>query len=303
MTPGQFDRLVARISSRQYGIVSRTQALRVGATEGLIRERLRSGRWERMQSGVYRLAGTPPSWHSSVMAACLACGAGAAASHFSAGPLWEIPGLKQGPIELSTARNGTRSKLFTVHRVLLLPKFDVTVRLGIPVTTPTRTLIDLASVAEENLVEEALDDLLRRRLVIHDRVRRRLAALGRRPGVGLIRSLLDAREPGATVPQSVFETKFFKFLKRGGLPEPVLQYHVRFESGRNAFIDFAYPDCMLAIETDGKAPHYGRRNEERDRTRHNALTALGWRVLHITWSDLTERPDETLARIKAALTH
>lgn len=86
------------------------------------------------------------------------------------------------------------------------------------------------------------------------------------------------------------------FFRSSGLPEPVAQYAV----GRR-FADFAYPEAKIAVEADGGAFHSSRRALEADRARNNELALLGWRVIHVTWADLTRRPVALAARIRAAL--
>jgi very-short-patch-repair endonuclease len=81
----------------------------------------------------------------------------------------------------------------------------------------------------------------------------------------------------------------------------VCQHEVR-EGGRVlARVDFAYPDLRIAIEVDGYRWHSGRARWERDLGRRNDLTALGWRVVHVTSSDLAHRPDRIVRMIAQAL--
>ncbi|MGZ4208226.1 MAG: hypothetical protein ACXVQ6_10080, partial [Actinomycetota bacterium] len=119
-----------------------------------------------------------------------------------------------------------------VHRNAL-SSVDLTAVDGIPVTTPARTLIDIASVSPRDVVEEALDDALRRGLVSISRVRWRLDALGGgRCGVAFMRALLDDRDPAASVPQSGFERRLLRILKRAGFPDPVHEERRRVTAGR-----------------------------------------------------------------------
>ncbi len=236
------------------------------------------------------------------MVSCLAWGLGAVVSHRAAAALWRLLGFGHGPIELTVPRNRRRTAPGTVHQNSLPPE-DVTTMEGIPVTTPARTLIDLASVAERDRVEEALDDALRRRLVSIPRLRWCLDRTARsgRPGVGVTRALIEARDPAASVPQSVFETRLLRLLKDAGLPRPELQHQVRDGGRLIAVVDFAYPEVRLAIEADGYRWHSGRARWEHDRARRNDLTLLGWRVIHVTWTDLTRRPQAVIDSIRNAL--
>ncbi|MGH2727306.1 MAG: DUF559 domain-containing protein, partial [Actinomycetota bacterium] len=62
-----------------------------------------------------------------------------------------------------------------------------------------------------------------------------------------------------------------------------------------------YPDKLLAVEVDGYRWHSGRIRWQRDLTRRNELTRLGWRVIHVTADDLARRPNETILRLAAAV--
>ncbi|MGZ4212306.1 MAG: DUF559 domain-containing protein, partial [Actinomycetota bacterium] len=189
-----------------------------------------------------------------------------------------------------------------VHRNRLLA-VDTTTIDRIPVTTPARTLIDVGSICPREVVEEALDDALRRGMVSIPRVRWRIAEIGengRRRGISVMRSLVDARDmPG--VPQSVFETRLLRTLERAGLPRPALQHHVRDGTRLIAVVDFAFPAELVAIEADGYKWHSGRAHWEHDRTRRNRLTPLGWRVVHIMWSDLLHQPQAVIDSIRRTL--
>jgi len=171
---------------------------------------------------------------------------------------------------------------------------------AIPVTTAARTLFDIAADVAAGVVEEALDDALRRGIVSLPRLQWRLDELGRkgRPGIATMRSLLADRG-GSAVPQSVFETKLLRLLTRSGLPQPVTQHHVKERGRLVAVVDFAFPSARVAVEADGYRWHSGHRRWARDVARRNALTSLGWRVIHVTWNDLTSRPQHILRSVEA----
>lgn len=297
-----FDAAVARLASAQHGAFSREQLAGLGATRGLIDHRVATGRWERLASGVFAIAGVPPSWRRSLMAACLAWGDGSAMSHRAAAALWRLAGFERELVELTVPRHRNRVGPGIVHRYVL-PPADRAILDAIPVTTPARTLLDLASVAASEMVEEALDDALRRHLTSLSRLRWRLGELGRRgrPGTAAMRTLLDARAPSDVVPESVFERRLLRVLRRARIPEPVVQHRIRDGARTVAIVDFAFPDARLAIEADGYRWHAGRRRWEHDLNRRNALTLLGWRVVHVTWTDLTQRPGPLVASLEQAL--
>lgn len=296
--------LLAPLVASQYGVFSRDQATRLGVSKNVIRRRLEAGRWETLHPNVFRVAGSPSSWRQSLVAACLAWGEGSVVSHRAAAALWRLAGFGPGPIELIVTRKRKLAAApgIVARRLPALPPADVGVVDAIPVTTVARTLIDLASVAPREAVEEALDDALRRRLVSLSRLRWRVSELSRsgRPGVTLTRSLLAARDPSA-VPESVFETRLLRILTESGVPRPVLQHPLRDHNGLVAVVDFAFPAARLAVEADGYRWHSGRVRWEHDLARRNALTSLGWRVIHVKWEDLTSNRIDVIRTIKNAL--
>lgn len=159
-----------------------------------------------------------------------------------------------------------------------LTKVDRTTVDAIPVTTPARTLIDLATCLDRDRLEEVLDDALRRRLVSLPKLRWRIKELGART---MLKQLVDERAHGVT--ESKLEIRVLRALRAAGLPEPVIQHPI----GRYR-VDFAYPASRIAIECDGYQFHSGRRAFDADRTRRNALSTMGWTVLHATWTDIEQ---------------
>jgi very-short-patch-repair endonuclease len=295
------DARIAAAASNQHGAFSRLQAMEAGFTDAMIHRRLTAGRWDRLYAGVYRLAGSQATWRQMLFALCLAGGPGSVVSHRSAAALWKMAGFEEGSLELIVPRDRRRKLPAIVHRPVSVAQVDLTTVDGIPATRPARTLLDVAAVAPLHVVEEALDDALRRKLVSVSRMRwqlRESGAMGT-PGRTVMRALIAARSQTADVPQSVFETRLLRVLKAAGLPEPVLQHEIRDRDRLVAVVDFAYPDARLAIEAEGYRWHSGRTRFERDLARRNALTALGWRVIHVSWSDLgtPEKVRRTVAAV------
>jgi very-short-patch-repair endonuclease len=192
-------------------------------------------------------------------------------------------------LEVTVAKGRrVRRRGIRVHEATLVAA-DVTTIDAIPVTSPTRTLIDLASVVTPEVLEEALDDALRRGLTSLVRLRRRIDELGRRgrKGIAELARMVAVRSPGATS-GSGLETRFLRLIRRTGLPEPERQHRIRDRGRLLARVDFAYPDVKLAIETDGYRWHSSRQRWEHDLGRRNALTSTGWRVVHVTSTDLDD---------------
>lgn len=266
--------------------------------------RLKTGRWERVSDGIYRIAGIPSSWRQTVFGEVLGWGPDAVASYRSAASIWALAGGTTEIVELTVeGRRRRSSSEAVIHRVRSLRAADRTIVASIAVTTPARTLIDIAGVVDVTMVEEALDEALRRRLVTLSRMRWRVEELAGsgRPGSAVIRRLIAARPNMVEVPQSVFETRLLRRLGRAGLPTPLAQHEIRDGGRLVAIVDFAYPDRKLAIEADGYRWHSGRARWERDLERRNRLTAMGWSVIHVTWEQLSKRSDDVVDRLRVAL--
>lgn len=281
--------------SSQHGLVTWQQLIDAGVARSTIARWVRAGRLVHVQPQVYRVTGAPVTWHQQVLAAALAAGPGAAASHRTAAVLWAM--LDQGPIEIVVPRGRTpQLRGVLVHQTR--DPIPGTRRFGIPVTSPMRTIVDLGAVVPALAVEEALDRTEVARLCSVAAVEWELARVARpgRRGAGALRAVLDRRALLEIPPDGMLEPRFARLLKGAGLPMATFQHRLgRYE------IDFAYPDLLVAIEVDGYGPHASRRAFQHDRDRQNVLVGLGWTVLRFTWADVVKRPDHVARVIREAI--
>ncbi|HUR22515.1 MAG TPA: type IV toxin-antitoxin system AbiEi family antitoxin domain-containing protein [Acidimicrobiales bacterium] len=282
------DAAIARIAYRQHSLILREQALAVGMTDEMIRHRIKTGRWARVAAGVYRLAGVPVTWKQRALAACLISGAGAVVSHRSAAVLWGVSGFRPGPLEITVpAGRSGRNALARVHRS---DEVDGVLRDTVPVTRPSRMLADLAGVVSGDLLEEAVDDALCRRLC-------RLEDL--HGGGPALREVVAAWN-GDGMPDGVAEMRVVRRLVEAGLPQPVRQYEIWAGGVFVARVDLAYPPFRLAMELDGFRWHAGRRKFRSDRLRRNRLEAVGWRLLEAAPEDIDNLVAGAAAIVKRA---
>lgn len=295
------DVLLARAAASQHGLFTSTQAAEAGYSGSSLRRGVASGRWRRVRPGVYAFSTVGETWEQRMMAAVLWAGTGACASHRSAARLWDLDSFVEDAVDLTLCRD-IRAHGVKVHRVRQLAARDVTRRKGILVTTPTRTLLDLGSVASLERVEDAVDTCLRTGLTSTSALEEALQRLGGSGcrGAGVLRGVLrDIVDHG--VLHSRLERRFDQLVRRHRLPRPVRQFAV-VEAGRPVpRVDAAYPDVKLAIELDGYSHHSSRASFGYDRNRRNRLVLAGWTVLTFTWDDIIRRGEAVAAEIGAAL--
>jgi len=297
------DALLSRLAARQYGVFSRAQALELGLSPGQIDRRITTRRWEAILPCVYRAGGAPSTGRQAAMAACLWGGDGAVVSHRAAGVLWDLEGVSGSTVELWVpADRKLRTTKLTVHRTDELPRPDRTHLGCIPITTPARTLIDLAGVLDEESLEAAVENGFRQGRVSERLLRAPLDALGGsgRAGTASLRQILDRRGEKAAALEHRLEVKVWRLLLRSGLPKPVRQQPVEV-AGRRYRLDFAWPSFRVAVEADGFATHGGRRAFHGDRRRMAGLVSEGWRIVPVTWHDATARPKEWLQEVGRTL--
>lgn len=286
---------LARTAGVQHGLFTRAQALAAGVTSKRLTAGVRDGRWERAHRGVYRVAGAPAGALPDLMAAVLAAGPGAVASHRAAAWLW---GLVDDPATEVTAPAHRSPLGVAAHRRAGAGR--PVVRRGVPCTDPLSTVVDLAALGDRALVEQALDRGIAARLftvaAVASHLERR-AGRGRR-GVALVRRCLDRRLGGERRRPSVLESRMARLVAAAGLPAPVRELPLPALGCR---IDFAWPRARLAVEVDGYADHSSWDDFGADRRRQNGLVLAGWTVLRFTWDDVVRRPAAVAAALRRGL--
>lgn len=299
-----FDRAIADVARRQHGVFTSQQARAAGGTRQMLDVRRRSGRIEKLDRGVFRIAGLPLSWESRVLAVALAAGDGAVISHRAAAALWDLEGFNRGTPEVSIPRGrkyrrgGVRS-----HESTDLHLTSPRRRLGIPVTDPARTLLDVGRYVSDKRLWVAIESARRSRLTSWSELIAVLVAHARRgrPGIRRLRRVIAQHAHREATTDNGFELLVLALLLEHGLPEPVVHFEVRQADGRLiAEIDLAYPGLKIAIELDGRV-HQSGDAFERDRPRQNRLALEGWIVLRFTWATFRDRPEEIVREVHAAL--
>jgi Transcriptional regulator, AbiEi antitoxin len=289
------------LAATQYGIFTRTQAHAHDVSDRMLQRRVRNGELEQLSPSVYRITGSPTSWHQDVLAACLGGGASCVASHRTAAAIHGFDGFVQGVIEVTVPRHVRyRRAGIVVHQSLDLAECDHTSVGVIPVTSSERTLIDLGAVTGYRRVEHAFDGAERDRVADRDMVARRHREIRRqgRNGVGPMAVVLDERP--IAIPHSILERAFLRLLEQAGLPPPVCQHRVFLPNGRLAFIDAAYVELTLGFELDGHGGHATRHQRAADNKRANDLRDLGWDLRRFTYEEVMHEGFHVVRAVQAA---
>jgi very-short-patch-repair endonuclease len=291
------DRLIASLlSNARHSIASRRKLLDAGLSADQIDDRLASGLLQPLYRGVYAVGSRRVTREARWMAATQAC-RGAALSHLDAAALWGFLSPQSGAVHLTTASRAGRDKRpgLVVHRTPLGAR-DRTRRRDIPVTTPARTLIDIAPLIARRRLERALDEAKYLGLLTDRALTDTLARNSRRHGVRPLKRVLSQHCPGATRTRSGLEERFLALCRANGLPQPELNVELE-----GIEVDFVWSEARLAVETDTYATHGGAAAFERDHRRDLRLRAAGWIPLRFTDRQLDDEPELVVASLRREL--
>jgi very-short-patch-repair endonuclease/predicted transcriptional regulator of viral defense system len=279
------DAELARLASRQHGVVATRQLAALGLARGGVAARARAGRLHRVHQGVYAVGHTVLTVNGRRMAAVLAAGLGAVLSFVSAAALWELRATSATRIDVTVRTKGGRARQgLRIHRTPTLKADEVTNHQGIPVTTPSRTLLDLAATLPRRALERALDEAEVQGLYDLTSLSAMASAhAGERGAARLQQALADDGEP--TLTDSELEELMLALCNEHGIERPNPRTWVA-----GLRVDFVFGASRLVVETDSWAYHRTRRAFERDRERDAILARAGYRTLRFTHRQMTREP-------------
>jgi very-short-patch-repair endonuclease len=282
------------VEEAPFGVLSLDQLVRLGVEPQTVRRRARGGRLFRVHQGVYSLMPLHLlSRRGRFLAAVLACGPEAVLSHRSAADLLGLRPTSRAKPEVTLARRSPRRPPgIEVHRSTTLTPADVTIVDSIPCTTPSRTIFDCSAVLPDRPVERMLEQAEVLEVLDATDLQTQLDRCPSLPGAARLTRVLGRYGPNSGPTESEFEERLLAVLRSGDVPEPERQQWVDPGDGEPPIrADFVWREQRLILETDGAAHHLTRHAFERDRHRDQRLARAGWRVVRVTWRQLTEDPD------------
>lgn len=289
---GKVDQDIAELAARQHGVVARRRLLAMGLSRQAVDKRVRAGRLHRVHRGVYAVGHRRVTFEGTLFAAVLACGEGAVVSHTSAAVLHRLRNGRQRVVHVTVPGRGGRAtrRGMVIHRSAIEPQETGTID-AIPVTSPARTVLDLADTVTRRELERTMDEADYLRLDLSG-----LEPRQGRPGYGRLNAVLADHEPGSTLTRSELEEFLLAFCRRHGFERPVVNSSVEGHE-----VDFCWPKQRLIVEADGRQTHDTVGAFERDRVRDAELVVAGWRVLRITKRRLRTRPKAVERQLRALL--
>jgi hypothetical protein len=288
-----------RTAAGQHGVVSADQLRGLGLDKHWVRRRVESGFLHPLHRGVYAVGRPGVSLRGRYLAAVLACRVEAWVSHRSGAHLWDLRSNAAGHVEITARRSGEGPAGVHIHTTRALEPRDVTVLDGIPVTSLARTLLDLAAILRPGDLEVAVDRAERLGLFDLGAVVDVLERARGRKGARALRTVVQRYE--RSTQKSELERAFKRLLESPPcIPDPSFNALVHGETGTRE-VDAFWERDRLAVQVDGFEFHRTRRDREKDAISDADLELAGYRVMRLTWDDVTVNGETTLRRLRLAL--
>lgn len=286
---------MAAAAQQQRGNVTRRQLLDAGFSRTMIDRRIRLGSLHRQFPGVYLVGhlATPP--FARECAALLACGHGEMLSHRTAARVRGLPVPRVGTIHLTAVGRGRHSPTgIKVHSIRSIGATERERIEGLPITSLSLTLLDLAGCLNAAQLVSALNEARIQKRNIDGALRSTLAAHPNRRGARALARLLASDRAafvvGSRAEELCLELMLAHDLRPDASQAPIGPYRA----------DFLYEAERLVVEVDGFRFHATPDRFIRDRRRRAHLLAHGYEVFPVTWADLTQQAEVTMERLRSA---
>jgi very-short-patch-repair endonuclease len=249
--------------------------------------------------GVYAVGHPAISREGELLAAVLAGGRDAVLSHLAAAELWELQLAKGRLIDVTAPSSKGERPGIHFHRGAL-DAAEITTHKAIEVTTPDRTIVDLASSLSPGRLEHVIRQAEYDHLTTTASLASCLSTYRGHRGMKSLRAALGLTGETSGVTRSRLERRFLSFIRRHGLPRPKLNYRIQLE-GREVFADCAWPEHWLIAELDSRSAHDNDASFDSDRARDRELLIAGWTSTRITWRQLHDGEQRLAGELRALL--
>ena len=291
------DERVARLAADQFGVLDLDELRACGLDKRAVSRRVAAGRLHPLYRRVYAVGHPNVPIRGRFLAAVKACGPGAVLSHFAAAVLWGL--LKwdgRHPDVLIPGDKARRHRGIRTPRAGRLDDVDVRRRYGIPVTSPARTLVDLAATMPPKALRRATREALAQGLVTIPQLTEAARRLGPCRGSSKLTAILAQ---GHVPTRSELEDAVLDLITAGGFEPPLVNAPL-YVQGRKIVPDFRWPEQRLVVEADGAKWHDNPLAKQDDAARQALLEASGERVVRVTWDQAVAKPRQTLTRLREA---
>lgn len=290
------DLAVARVAERQHGRIRIDQLTACGLRDDAVARRVDKGHLHRVHTGVYAVGHAGATMYADILAAVLAGGDTAVASHWASAALHGFVRWDDRRIDVSVPGSGGRARAgIRVHRPRRLDARDVTRVHGIPTTTAARALLEIAPQLSDRRLKRAVRQAQAERAA---NVRQIAGVLRRANGhraTGRLAAVI-ATGPAPTV--SGHEDIVLDLVLDAGFEHPAINMRLPGD-GTPYFPDLRWAAQRLILEVDS-GWHDGPVAQQLDADRQADLEAAGERVLRTTVDEAIRAPRRLVRRLSAA---
>lgn len=289
---------MARLAAEQNGVVSARQLQQCGLNSSAITVRARRGQLHRVHRGVYAVGSGALSLRGTCTAAVLACGQDAVLARYAAAGWHAMLPWAPRSIDVISQRSCGRAVAgVRAHRTRSLDRRDVWRRDNILITSPARTVLDLAAELTPNALRRMVRQAFAEGIVSVRQLTEILDRSGRHRGACRLRALLA----GGYVPtRSELEDRALDLLAAARIDRPEVNPQLMLDE-RKIRPDLLWRDRQVIVELDGAAWHEDPLTRADDADKQAILEAVGYRVLRVRWRQLVDHPQQTIARVERAL--
>jgi hypothetical protein len=281
---------VREVAGKQHGLMRRADFGDLGITRHEIDWRIKAGRMDVVHPGVYHLNSTPATWKTAVLAAVMAAGPDALASHRCAAVLWGFDAVYGRLIEVTVPYvESPEPTVVVLHRTRR--RNPASVLDSIPITTPERTLFDIAPILPARALEKAARSAVHLGLTTVEKIDFAVAVFGGRGVAGTRKMRAVVWAVANDQSGSVSEIDLKHIIWEAPIPQPIQQLRILLRDKTHAYPDFSWPDLMKIIEVDGFGAHGTPEQLQSDLRRQNALLELGWQIRRFTATEIRDEPD------------